>query len=94
MTKTWAVTICVPGFLAVQTESETALYLPLSLHTYRHTYRTFNFLTLKEQSWRVVTFERFDQSDEKTLPNQKKTMTNSNTFRELHQRAILETCDL
>ena len=37
------------------------------------------------------TFETFDQSDEETFPDQKKTKTN--TFREYLQRAILETCD-
>ena len=49
-----------------------------------------------------MTFETFDQSDEETRPDQKKTMTKTktktmtktNTFRELHQRATLETCDL
>ena len=50
-----------------------------------------------------MTFETFDQSDEETRPDQKKTITktntktktvaDTNTFRELHQRAILETCD-
>ena len=51
-----------------------------------------------------MTFATFDQSDEETWPDQKKTktMTNTetktmkktNTFREHLQRAILETCDL
>ena len=48
-----------------------------------------------------MTFETFDQSDEKTWPDQrkdndmtkKKIKTKTNTFRELHQRAILKTCD-
>ena len=62
--------------------------------------------TFKEQSWRLLTFETFDQSDEETWPDQKKTMTKAkaktktktvtktNTYREHLQRAILETCDL
>ena len=53
-----------------------------------------------------MTFEIFDQSDEGTLQDQKKTMTKTktktktntmtktNTFKEHLQRAILETCDL
>ena len=49
-----------------------------------------------------MTFELFDQSD-KTRPDQKKTMTKTDTktktmpktttFRYFHQRAIPETCD-
>ena len=49
-----------------------------------------------------MTFETFDQSDEGTLQDQKKTMTKTktmtmtktNTFREQLLRAIPETCDL
>ena len=51
-----------------------------------------------------MTFETFDQSDEGTGPDQKKTMTNTKTktktmpktttFKEHLQGAILETCDL
>ena len=51
-----------------------------------------------------MTFETFDQSDEETWPDQKKTMTKTktktmtmsktNTYGELFQRAILESCDL
>ena len=42
-----------------------------------------------------LTFETFDQSDEKTKPDQNtKTMTKTDTFRDHLQRAILETCDL
>ena len=46
-------------FLAVQTVSETALYLPLSL-------RVLLLLTYKERPLRSVTFETFDQSDKET----------------------------
>ena len=59
--------------------------------------------TVKEQSQRLVTFKTFDQSDEETWPDQKKTMTKTktntktktktNTFREHLQKAILETFD-
>ena len=51
-----------------------------------------------------MTFETFDQSDEETWPDPKKTMTKTNTktktmkktntFREHLQRAIPETFDL
>ena len=49
-----------------------------------------------------MTFDTFDQSDKATWPDQKttmtktntKTITKTNTFREHLQRAILETCDL
>ena len=53
-----------------------------------------------------LTFETFDQSDEKTKPDQRKIMAKANaktntktttktdTFRDHLQRAILETCDL
>ena len=51
-----------------------------------------------------MTVETYDQSDEKTRPDQKKTMTKikarqktmtkTNIFREHFQRAVLETCDL
>ena len=60
--------------------------------------------TFKEQSQRIVTFETFDQGDEGTLLDPKKTvtktmtttktMTKTNTFREHLQRATLENCDL
>ena len=48
-----------------------------------------------------MTFETFDQSDEETWPDQKKhwkdkykDKDNDKDITELHQRAILETCDL
>ena len=62
--------------------------------------------TFKERSQRLVTFDPFDQSDEETWPDQKKTMTKTKTktmtkkmtktniFREHRQSVILETCDL
>jgi len=53
---------------------------------------------------RLVTLETFDQADEGTWPDQKKTntktntktktMTKTNTFIEHHQRATPESCDL
>ena len=55
--------------------------------------------TFKEQSLRLLTFETFDQSDEETWPDQKKTTTTkkaktiTNAFREHLQRAIFETFD-
>ena len=57
---------------------------------------------MEERSQRLVTFETFDQSDEETRPDQKKTMkktntktmTKTSTFRELHQVAIIETFHL
>ena len=54
--------------------------------------------TLKEQSLRLVTFETFAQSDEKTLSiwpkwatTMTKTKTMTNAFREHPERAIFET---
>ena len=54
------------------------------------------------QSLRLLTFEKFAQSDEKTWPDQQKTTTKTktntktttNTFKEHLQRAIFETCGL
>ena len=55
---------------------------------------------------RFLIIETFDQSEEEPCPDQEKTMTKkktnaktktmtkTNTFREHHQRAILETFDL
>ena len=60
--------------------------------------------TTTEWPQRLVTLKTFNQRDEETWPDQKKTMTKTNTktktmtktntFREHLQRAILETCDL
>ena len=47
-------------FLAVQTLSETALYLPLSLTDYKD----LLLFDTTERPYRLVTFETFDQSDE------------------------------
>ena len=44
---------------------------PLKCHTVTNVC-TFLFLTLKEKSQRLVIFETFDQSDEKTRPDSKK----------------------
>ena len=80
-------------FLAVQTLSETALYLPMSVG--------MSDSKSKERPCKLVTFETFDQSDEETWPDQKKhwkdkykDKDNDKDITELHQRAILETCDL
>ena len=66
---------------------------------------TQDFTTLQSK-WpkRPVTFETFDQSDEETRPVQQKDndkdkyndkyKDNGKEFRQHHQRAVLETCDL
>ena len=66
-------------------------------HKQMHSDKTF-----KERSQRLVTFDTFDQSDEDTWPDEKKTMTKTKTktmtktytFSEHLQRAIRETYDL
>ena len=56
----------------------------------------YKLYTSKERSLRLVTFETFDQSDEKTWPDQQKTtrktktMMMTNAFREQPQRGIFE----
>ena len=45
----------------------------------------------------IRVMKRHDPTKKKTMTKTKtntKTMTKTNTFRELHQRAILGTCDL
>ena len=84
--------IDIKGFLAVQNSSIGDLVTHSSLRT-----------LLIEWPWRLVTFETFVQSDEKTWHDQKKltktntktkTMTKTKTFWEHLLRAILETCDI
>ena len=58
----WEVVVC--HFLAGQTVSIPTV-LPTSV--------TDSFLSLKEQSWRLVTVKTFDQSDEGARPDQLKS---------------------
>ena len=69
----------------------------LVTHSLTEWVREFFKNTTTEWPWRLVTLEIFDQGDEETWPDQKNTitktntktntMTKTNTFRELHQRA-------
>ena len=54
-------------FLAVQTVSETALYLPPVPD-----YKDLLLFYIEEWPERLVTFETYDQSDKETWPDQKK----------------------